>query len=384
MGSSSRTIDHLVDSNESDPTIKNLPQAPAGIETEISESTIDPFEWLKSNGFWRETALLASNKLKDSSLLHMACEKRAPKQVFQTLFEQLDKDAIHATEKHFGNTVLHTACWEKSPLWLVKMIVENMNKEGIRAANAYGQTALHLACMSGTSPEVLHLLATHKFGRKLCNMQNGSSKCPFDIFPDGVEEREQHIQNISQLHTLLFEDDPTGSYYPRGLRHSIFQWPDKERAECMNESYLRIALNTEILKPFSLFILFMDLAMQLWVVILFSFPGINTENERRFAAWSVLPFYLVFVLIRELVQIQRNSFVRYISIMSNWVDIIQFFLIIAVISTRSGKLLEEQILIPCIAVSWIRLIFATSNLNYSVAVFLDAFIAVSDSIRAFR
>ena len=191
------------------------------------------------------------------------------------------------------------------------------------------------------------------------------------------------MRNISQLHTLLFEDDPTGSYYPRGLRHSIFQWPDKERAECTNEFYLRIALNTEILKPFSLFILFMDLAMQVWVVILFSFTWMDTENERRFA-WSVLPFYLVFVLIRELVQIQRNSFVRYISIMSNWVDIIQFFLIIAVISTRSGKLLEEQILIPCIAVSWIRLIFATSNLNYSVAVFLDAFIAVSDSIRAFR
>ena len=191
------------------------------------------------------------------------------------------------------------------------------------------------------------------------------------------------MRNISQLHTLLFEDDPTGSYYPRGLRHSIFQWPDKERAECTNEFYLRIALNTEILKPFSLFILFMDLAMQVWVVILFSFTWMDTENERRFA-WSVLPFYLVFVLIRELVQIQRNSFVGYISIMSNWVDIIQFFLIIAVISTRSGKLLEEQILIPCIAVSWIRLIFATSNLNYSVAVFLDAFIAVSDSIRAFR
>ena len=110
----------------------------------------------------------------------------------------------------------------------------------------------------------------------------------------------------------------------------------------------------------------------------------DKENERRFA-WAVLPFYLVFVLIRELVQIQRNSFVRYISIMSNWVDIIQFFLIIAVlISTRSGKLLEEEILIPCIAVSWIQLIFATSNLNYSVAVFLDAFIAVSESIRAFR
>ena len=185
------------------------------------------------------------------------------------------------------------------------------------------------------------------------------------------------MRNISQLHTLLFEDDPTGSYYPRGLRHSIFQWPDKERAECTNEFYLRIALNTEILKPFSLFILFMDLAMQVWVVILFSFTWMDTENERRFA-WSVLPFYLVFVLIRELVQIQRNSFVGYISIMSNWVlDIIQLFFT----SIHSGTLLEEEILIPCIAVSWIRLIFATSNLNYSVAVFWDAFIVVSESIQ---
>ena len=79
-------------------------------------------------------------------------------------------------------------------------------------------------------------------------------------------------------------------------------------SELTNESYLRTALNTEILKLFSLFILFMDLAMQVWVVILFSFPGIDTENERR-SIWAVLPFYLVFVLLGELVQIQRNSFV---------------------------------------------------------------------------
>ena len=63
---------------------------------------------------------------------------------------------------------------------------------------------------------------------------------------------------------------------------------------------------------------------------------------------------------------------------TNPVDLTQIGLITAVlVQSYPGKVaIDSGLLVTCIGVSWVQLVFATSNLNYSVAVFLTAFVAV--------
>ena len=79
------------------------------------------------------------------------------------------------------------------------------------------------------------------------------------------------MKDILRLAKAMQEKDPTGDSYPRGLFTSILNLPTKDRSDVMNNSYLRTLLNLEIVKPFSLFVLNLDVGAQLLVTFLFSF-----------------------------------------------------------------------------------------------------------------
>jgi hypothetical protein len=338
---------------------------------------IDTLQWLKECSDWENETIHGTNEC-GATALHIACGNGAPLEVVEVLLNELDKDTIHAKERNFENTALHDACWFEAPVEIVKMLLNHFDKKIVNAANNYGQTALHLACMKGVQAEFLHLLVTHKYGKMLPSARNAAGRLPFDIISLDAAERERPLSNLFHFHTLMLKNDPTGASYPPGLFTSIVKLPSDDRCRFVNHPYLRTALNTEIVKPSALFILFLDVAVQLAVMIVFSFTVHGEERKIPIPSFIVLAICLLGTLSREIVQIFSSQMKSYFGDTSNFIDIVQIGLILSVFAdcVEEGRISEYH-LVACIAVSWTRLLFVTANLNCNVAVFLDAFIAVS-------
>jgi hypothetical protein len=231
--------------------------------------------------------------------------------------------------------------------------------------------------------EVINAIITHKNGKKLLSIKNIHGKLPFDIFPDGKEKRNVHLKKLLNLHNLMEDNDPTASPYPNGLLQSILNLPseDRDEFEFMNHSYFRKTINAKIIQPFSLSILFLDVAVQGLVMAVFSFTINGAVKELPTTSIAGLIPCLLWLLFREIVQYLSATAKFYFGDAANFVDLIQIGLVIAVLlMSFIGKAsIDEGLLVACIGVAWTRLIFVISNLHYSLALFVAALLQVSSS-----
>ncbi len=350
--------------------------------TSQQSRNIDSLQWLQNHCSWENETVHGMNGDGETAL-HLACgsEKPAPVMVVRNLLTELDEHVINSKNKNFGNTALHAACYSLAPVEIVNMLLRETDDVTLLACNNYGQTALHLACMRGGNGELLYSLVSQEYGKSLSLVRNAAGKIPFDLFPLGDAVREQYMKSMLHLLTLLHKDDPTGKSFPTGLLTSIASFSHDDRNRFVNHPYLRTALNTEIVKTSSLFILFLDVALQLSVMIIFSY----FVSDGKFAkgAAGILIFPLVMMLSREGVQLCAYQVTSYFDDASNFLDLAQIAMIISVLHSalqRAGDI-DENHLVFCIAVSWARLLIVTANLNPNVAVFVDAFKAVSPKTR---
>eukprot|EP00979_Chaetoceros_neogracilis_P003213 scaffold553_cov184-Chaetoceros_neogracile.AAC.13 len=373
-------------------------------------------QWLTGNSgeFW--TDINAISKFGEYTALHMAFKSKASWEVINGLLGKLDEKAINAINKD-GETALHTACWQKAASWkvikvllgkldeeainasnkkgwnalhyackrgasleIINGLLGKLNEKAINATNKNGHTALHIACICGASLEVINAIVTHKHGKEQVSIKNVNGKLPFDIFPDGKERRDEHLKNVLKLHDLMAVNDPTTSSYPNGLLQSILNLPseDRDEFEFMNHSYFRKGINTKIIQPFSLFILFLDVAVQGLVMAVFSFTINGAVQELPTTSMAGLIPCLLWLLFREIVQYLSATTKFYFGDAANFVDIIQIGLVIVVllISFIGKAGIGEGLLVACIGVAWTRLIFVISNLHYSLALFVAALLQV--------
>ena len=291
------------------------------------------------------------------------------------------EDTIFGQDR-YQSTALHWACEYRAPLQIVKILLDNFDKKLTWATDISGSSALHVACKHAAPMDIIEAIITDQYGKCLQSTKNYEGKLPFDHLPEDESSRREYLKDILRLAKAMQEKDPTGDSYPRGLFTSILNLPTKDRSNVMNNSYLRTLLNLEIVKPFSLFVLNLDVGAQLLVTFLFSF-SYSSFGE---VAISTRPLVLlvpclVWLLFRELVQICSTTLNSYLLQSSNFVDLVQIGLIGAVIATGiiegEDKGIYKGHLVVCIGVSWVRLIYIFAALNYKVAVIIDEFIAVS-------
>eukprot|EP00979_Chaetoceros_neogracilis_P006963 scaffold1422_cov175-Chaetoceros_neogracile.AAC.1 len=175
-------------------------------------------------------------------------------------------------------------------------------------------------------------------------------------------------------------NDPTASSYPNGLLQSILNLSseDREVFEFMNHSYFRKTINAKIIQPFSLFILFLDVAVQASVMAVFSFTINVAVKELPTTSMAGLIPCLLWLLFREIVQYLSATAKFYFGDAANFVDLIQIVLVIVVllISFIRKASIDEGLMVACIGVAWTRLIFVISNLHYSLALFVAALLQV--------
>jgi hypothetical protein len=292
-------------------------------------------------------------------------------------------DDINAIDA-YGLTALHIACIYGASWEVINGLLDKLDEKVINAIdNQDGETALHIACVRGASLEVINAIVTHKHGKEQVSIKNVKSKLPFDIFPDDEEERDEHLKNVLKLHDLMEFNDPTTSSYPNGLLQSILNLPseDRDEFEFMNHSYFRKGINAKIIKPFSLSILFLDVAVQGLVMAVFSFTINGAVKKLPTTSMAGLIPCLLWLLFRELVQLSSATAKFYFGDAANFVDLIQIVLVgtVLLISFIGKASIDEGLLVACIAVAWTRLIFVISNLHYSLALFVAALLQVSSS-----
>jgi hypothetical protein len=149
----------------------------------------------------------------------------------------------------------------------------------------------------------------------------------------------------------------------------------------MNHSYFRKGINAKVIQPFSLSILFLDVAVQGLVMTVFSFTINGAVKELPTRSMVGLIPCLLWLLFREIVQYSSATAKFYFGDAANFVDLIQIVLVVTVllISFIGKGSIDEGLLVACIGVAWTRLIFVISNLHYSLALFVAALLQVSSS-----
>jgi ankyrin repeat protein len=344
----------------------------------------NPNSWEVINGLLGkldEEAINARIDYDGYTALHTACANNASWEVINGLLGKLNEEAINAINKD-GETALHNACgWRKS-LEVINGLLGKLNEKAINAIGKNGSTALHIACVNGAPLEFINAIVTHRHGKEQVSIKDVNGKLPFDIFP-AFRNRDEHLKKLLKLHDLMKEKDPTASSYPNGLLQSILNLPseDRDEFEFMNHSYFRKTINAKIIQPFSLSILFLDVAVQGLVMAVFSFTINGAVKELPTTSMAGLIPCLLWLLFREIVQYLSATAKFYFGDAANFVDLIQIVLVIVVllISFIGKGSIDEGLMVACIGVAWTRLIFVISNLHYSLALFVAALLQVSSS-----
>jgi len=317
------------------------------------------------------------------SALHIAIKRGASWEVINGFLGKLDEETISATT-NWGATAFHLACEDGTSLEVINGLLGKLDEKAINAIDKIKQqTALHYACDHEASLEVINAIVTHNKGKKLVSVKNVNGKLPFDIFPENEKNRDKQLKKLLKLHDLMKDNDPTASSYPNGLLQSILNLPseDRDEFEFMNHSYFRNTINAKIIQPFSLSILFLDVAVQGLVMAVFSFTINGAVKELPTTSMVGLIPCLLWLLFREIVQYSSATAKFYFGDAANFVDLIQIVLVIPVllISFIGKGSIDEGLLVACIGVAWTRLIFVISNLHYSLALFVAALLQVSSS-----
>jgi hypothetical protein len=343
--------------------------------------------WEVINGLLGKLDKKAINAINNDgeAALHWACHRGASWEVINGLLGKLDKKAINAINND-GETALHQAlaCTDGASWEVINGLLGKLDETVINAISKNGSTALHYACKYGASWDVINAIMTHKIRKEQASVKNRYGDLPFDIFPDDKERRNEHLKQLLELHNLMEEKDSTASSYPNGLLQSILNIPSEDRdefEEFMNHSYFRKTINAKIIQPFSLSILFLDVAVQGLVMAVFSFTINGAVKELPTISMAGLIPCLLMLLFREIVQYLSATTKFYFGDAANFVDIIQIVLVgtVLLISFIGKGSINEGLMVACIGVAWTRLIFVISNLHYSLALFVAALLQVSSS-----
>eukprot|EP00979_Chaetoceros_neogracilis_P014939 scaffold5093_cov354-Chaetoceros_neogracile.AAC.1 len=295
--------------------------------TALHWACVNGASWEVINGLLgklHEKVINAINE-RGESALHVACFHKASSEVINALLGKLDEKAINAIDI-IGNTALHVACYNgASSSAVISGLLDKLNEKAINAINDNGDNALLYAWKNAISYEVISAILTHYHGKR-----------------------------ILEMHSIMEDNDPTASSYPNGLLVIILNLPseDRDESEVMNHSYFRKGINAKIIQPFSLSILFLDVAVQGLVMAVFSFTINGAVKELPSTSTGGLISCLLWLLFRELVQYSSATAKFYFDDAAKFVDIIQIGLIIPVLLISFKVIgkgsIDEGLLVACI------------------------------------
>lgn len=324
--------------------------------------------------------------------------------------------------------ILHTAVQLGAPLSLIKRI-HQAGPDAILSRDNDGNTALHLACIlnHGKSEEVVKFFVEEsvKYEDSECFFAtNNSGKTVFDLLFKSIHSstsRKCEIILDSLNHWFTQED--MCNKIPQHVLDSILKLP-RVHSDLLQNPTLKKAMNSKFTNISFLFIFMTDLYVQIILVTIFSFfiqrgPG-KQQADLIINCFSPC---VVWLLIREGVQLIHTSFFVFFTTVSNYFDLMEIWAVVYLIVNLScekqsldtqkeqfvlltgkadkGKVYGCLVLFLSIAPDfsillyhhlrhshknhfhvgtftvWVQLLFAIGKLVFDISVFNVAFIKVS-------
>jgi len=329
---------------------------------------------------WDENSIHAIDKFGNTSL-HAACTRDAPVIIVQTLLECLDEETINAKDLN-DQTSLHYACWSQASGSVIELLLEKLSVECINTRDKDRENALHYAFAYDLSVEIICLIIRNAPDQ--ASVQNLNRILPCELYNKEITDHKSHIKKLSRVHQNM---EKNGQQYYPGLFKHLLRLPNADMADFMNLSYLRRALNREIIKPFTMFALFLDGIAQLVIIYLFSFHLKVDDTAISLPITIILAFCFLELLSLPMIQLTSGPLYVVLRDPSRLIDIFQLFVIGAVLFIYNTGSVEDYnggvLLITSIGISWFRLIFVAGNLFYSLATFVAAFVAITYNLIPF-
>ena len=358
----------------------------------------------------KKRQLMSRGKYGEHCLQLETVYQDAPVDIIKTMLDIGGRDLMLAEDRH-GWIALHRACRYGASAEVVKLLIEAGGSDTVFQQNNSGYPALHLVCMYGASAEVIKLLldvggrdilftmskkgniALHQAcinngslegiktlvdtgGKEILSAENHTGHLPIHFLFEG--KKDINLETILYLQEEYQKVYPHASSVPKAFSktlHVIQALPEADQSNIFEGSFIKGILNEKIIKTSSLLVLFLDLIVQVTVVVTFS-SRIEVGLELQTWKGGVLTGCLSWFMLRELTQLPATSFYAYSNDRSNYMDILQCGLIISILATYASGV-NLALLLLCIAVSWLQLVLVCGNLVYTVAVFVSALLAVS-------
>ncbi len=293
-----------------------------------------------------------------------------------------------------GKTALHVACDNGASLEIIECLCEKGGKDLIMAKDNNGWTALHWAC-SSTEPSLKSidtLFAALKDNKDVLTLittpatRDKETLLPIDIL---LNERVKIPHDaILHLQSHWYDRDQRASSAPASFSSktmaSIHGLKGEDADKILQGPFLKAALNQQVIKPFALAVLFLDLILQAAVIIAFSFLIEPPPNSSLMPASATVILSLSFIWfgVRELTQLPSTTFYMYIADPSNWFDVLQLGCMLTMLISQNNNGVSPIFFMFCIGVTWLNLVFVFGNLFYRVAVIVSALVSVSVLLRS--
>jgi hypothetical protein len=285
---------------------------------------------------------------------------------------------------------LHWACKNGASLEIIECLCEKGGEDLIMANNNNSWTALHFAC-SPTEPSLKSidtLFTALKDKDVLTLITTPATRDKEMLLPiDILLNKRVKIPHDAILHlqSHWYYRDQRASSAPASFSSktlaSIHGLKGEDADKILQGPFLKAALNQEVIKPFALAVLFLDLILQVAVIIAFSFLIEPPPNSSLMPASATVILSLSFIWfgLRELTQLPSTtfSFYMYIADPSNWFDFLQLGCMLTMLISQNNNGVSPIFFMFCIGVTWLNLVFVFGNLFYRVAVIVSALVSVS-------
>jgi len=346
---------------------------------------------------------------RERNTIMLACTLDPPLDVVKLLVQGGGgKDAImdHTCDQNYN--AIHYACWTNASPEVIQYLVKTGGKESLVKKNERGNTPLHTLChkydLDSLPSLIKHMIRVGK--HEMISAANKNNEIPLQclvlrpglLHVDAITTYLDEWYKLEQTKAIILsctyekvegEDGSEGTdvikVTSRSFTHALRQIEhnsEKCQMAIMRTEFMKTYLTQKFIQPLPLAVIMMDLYIQAMIVfVLFFFNNTSSHLIKDETVTVILSICIIWRVSREIMQVMTTTLGDYISDISNWMDIIQTFLICSVINRGLyGQAFlstgDRNVLGIITFIAWFELIFEVHHFVYELAIFVVASIKV--------
>ena len=295
------------------------------------------------------------------------------------------KELISENNNKHNANALHYAVGRNSRLEIIETLILTMGDDAtklLQQRTVFGYSTLHNACYFNAPSEVISYLVRCSSKELLLSMDEDKKQTPLEVLYNAEHPSNENIFAFQQawhdlepsLSSLCVQHQAKKSMVSKTM-----DWAKQSDSKyLLNNKFIKTILNYGSLHPVYLALTLMDLFVQVAIVV---FIAPLVDQDSSIISGVVLSFCLLFLIGREVIQINTSAAKLHFTQFENLLDLSEIILLSLTILSELHKWTDvsimRKIVIATVGVAWLELLFAFGNCNYGVSVFTSAVIQVS-------